>query len=1318
MRTSIFLRLLAITSLACFCLQAQVTSLSFRPVDAKYSTPLDRIIFASASPNQLHNYNAASQSDQVVSLAEAPLNLSLSPDGTHAAVAFADAVAYIDLQAGTVVQTFSGLTVGTEQVVIGNGYIYLLPNKGNGNVTSINMSSGTATAIGSEYGAGSVFDPLTKGVYTTSYDSAAQILHYDASGGAIPLYQNPTSSGRFGAPSACGQLVPSRDGSLIYTGCGTIFTASTDPTKDLIYVHSLPGLTNTSEFVVTIQAIATSDALHQVAAIPQPPIAPATLQPLADTVVDLFSTTSLNPAGQFATTPFSVGGTNYPAHGRWVFYNAASSAMYIVTQADSTANLSIDYALETVNLTNSNSCGATFASSTGNANAPGGYLSAQISASQHCVFTAASNTSWIVLSSGYYGSGNTTLTYLVRPNPSSSARSGSISLGTQTLTVTQPGAGASPNPTPLSFKPVAADYAKALDKVVMVSAAPNELHVYDPLSQSDQIVALPFIPTSLSVSRDGLRAGVGHDGWFSYVDLQAFTVLSTISIPAPITAVTVAANGYAYAFNTQAGDSSAIQLSNGTVTSFTSVGAFIARLHPSGTAIYLSSGPFSQQGYRLDISTNPSAPTYASSGPVWGGNFWLSEDGARMITSAGYSLFTSSVPSQDFGADGNLSASDYVGWAAESQIQHVTAVLEGDAITPATATNTQLEIYSDNGLQLQSQIPMPSFTVNGQNYISHGRYVFWNAAETKLFVFTEADSTSGLLSDFAEYTVSSLQSIPACSYSVSPTTLDFAPAAAPYYSFSSFVVNVTSNCNWTYSAQNENWFSAFSTTGDPVTIGSGQLTVTPTTNTGGARSATISVGNTTVTVNQAASTCTYTLSSDAKLFPLTGGSVSFTLTTDVSCLWSLQSNQPWLAVSPQSGQGSATITVTAAPSSPPSGYQYAVVNVAGSSEFFVTEQESTSPPLNFVPVTPCRVADTRNPNGTFGGPYVPANGIRTLPIPNSACNIPLYSAFAYSLNVTVVPHHGLSYLTAWPTGVSQPPVSLLNSDGRVKAVAAIVPAGTDGSVNFYATDDTELIVDINGYFEPYTISDYWFYPVTPCRIADTRNANSTFGGPGFTATETRAFPVLSSACNTPSAAKAYSLNFTAVPENQGIGYLSTWPTGQSQPVVSTLNDPTVTVVANAAIVPVGASGGINVYSSDITHLVVDTNGYFAPYSTGGAGGLNFYTVTPCRVLDTRVNWNRQPLAGTMTVQMAGNCNIPSGAAAVVVNATVVPVTSLGYLSLWPTGTAQPLVSTLNADDEVITSNMAIVPLGSGAINAYSSSGTHLILDVSGYFAPY
>ena len=365
--------------------------------------------------------------------------------------------------------------------------------------------------------------------------------------------------------------------------------------------------------------------------------------------------------------------------------------------------------------------------------------------------------------------------------------------------------------------------------------------------------------------------------------------------------------------------------------------------------------------------------------------------------------------------------------------------------------------------------------------------------------------------------------------------------------------------------------------------------------------------------------------------------------------------------------------------------------------------------LQLVPVAPCRLADTRTNHSPIQGGTSMAFNVPQL----GNCGIPSTAA-GYSLNVTVVPQGALGYLTIWPTGEDQPRVSTMNSlDGRIKANAAIVPAGYQGAVSVYASNTTDVVLDIDGYFAPVSNSTLAFYSLTPCRVADTRNPNGQLGGPYLKAAQERDFPVPASACNIPSTAQAYSLNFTAVPRVGALGYLTVWPLGQSRPTVSTLNAPTGVVTANAAIVPAGYIGNIAAYATNDTDLVIDVNGYFAP---AGAGGLSLYPTAPCRLLDTRLTGGS--FSGTIGSDVGDSvCEPPETAEAYVFNATVVPVGPLGYLSLWPNGQAQPVVSTLNASDGSITSNMAIVPTANGSIDAFASNPTQLILDMSSYFAP-
>jgi hypothetical protein len=357
-------------------------------------------------------------------------------------------------------------------------------------------------------------------------------------------------------------------------------------------------------------------------------------------------------------------------------------------------------------------------------------------------------------------------------------------------------------------------------------------------------------------------------------------------------------------------------------------------------------------------------------------------------------------------------------------------------------------------------------------------------------------------------------------------------------------------------------------------------------------------------------------------------------------------------------------------------------------------------------ITPCRLVDTRSTGGPIQG-----GSSRDFTVPQlGGCDIPATAA-AYSLNVTVAPPGPLGYLTIWPTGEAQPVTSLLNSpDGRTKANAAIVPAGDNGAVSVYVSNTTNVILDIDGYFTAPGSGTYQFYPLPPCRIVDTRSGNGGILQAGVERDYT-----IPPNCGVPSSATAYSFNVTVLPSAGGLDYLTVWPQGESQPVVSTLNDNTGTVVANAAIVPAGSNNTTAFYAhNNATNLLVDINGYFA---APGTGGFSLYPVAPCRVLDTRQN-HGQPFMGEKTVNVEGSaCAPPSNAAAYIFNATVVPPGSMPYLSLWPDGSGQPVVSTLNAFDGFITSNMAIVPTNDGSIDAYAAALTQLILDISGYFAP-
>jgi hypothetical protein len=139
-----------------------------------------------------------------------------------------------------------------------------------------------------------------------------------------------------------------------------------------------------------------------------------------------------------------------------------------------------------------------------------------------------------------------------------------------------------------------------------------------------------------------------------------------------------------------------------------------------------------------------------------------------------------------------------------------------------------------------------------------------------------------------------------------------------------------------------------------------------------------------------------------------------------------------------------------------------------------------------------------------------------------------------------------------------------------------------------------------------------------------------------------------------------------------------------------------------------------------------------------AGPYQFYSVTPCRIADTRGNGFTGPSgppalsAGSprnFPIIGAGlpsqPCGVPSDAKAAALNVTAVGPTLEGFLEIWPYNTPRPLLqSTINfAAGEPAIANGAIVPLSSDATfqislvygTATVPGSVNLILDVTGYF---
>jgi len=891
---------------------SQTVALPYNPVTAEYSNALDRIIFIAANPNQLHIFDPMTNTDVAVNLPKPPLSLSVSLDGQHAAVGHDALISYVNLSEAYLEKTLTATTT-VNSLILGNDYVYILTYSGG--TGWIQISTGATGAVGVYNGTAGRLHPSGTAIYATNDGTSPDLLD-DVNVSTGP----PTTSNTgpyWGDYAVCGGVWFSPDGHRVYTGCATAFQAAPQDTSlgliccgfgtldtkaDGLYWATLGG---TSQ----IRSLTESAALGSVAAIPYSNQY-ATPQ-VNDNQVLLYSSAYLEPAGIFQLPDFIVNSNNYQAHGQQVFYNQASTALYVVMQADASSGLLNNFAVQIFSLSDPPACTPTFNTASTTLGASGTVASIGVTAPATCIYQAASTSIWIQLISGAYGSGNGTLTFIVRPN-SGAQRTGEIKIGGQTFEVTQPAASASPNAlTPLGYSVVGADYSKALDRAVLLVANPNELHIYDPVGSSDRVVPLPKPPFSVSLAPDGLSAAVGLDGWVSIVNLPTAAIRSTIQVFTDVHTILLAAHGYLYAYPQRTWASLfSVPIATGSIEY---ANAIYNGRYPQ---LYVDGNSFYTEGSKWDISQGPATIINEN---LSGGcaPFWLTEDGARMITACGKAYTTSPVPAQDLQYNGSFSNAASIQWAAESVNWHSTAVIPSNGYTTTGTADTYLQMYGDAYLGYAGDLPLPVFSVGSSPYPGHGRYVFWNEAEDSLIVLEQADSTANLLADYGA-TVYPVTTLPqGCSYSLGTGSASF----DSYGGLNTVSVTTGSACTWD-AVSGASWITVNS---GAIGFGSNTVGYTVALNTGASsRMGTLTVAGNAYTVTQSGSPSPVPAPTPAGVGPGagSGSTQTFTFTFEDSNGYTDFSVVNVLINSALDGIGACYVAF--APASATSGYLYLV----------------------------------------------------------------------------------------------------------------------------------------------------------------------------------------------------------------------------------------------------------------------------------------------------------------------------------------------------------------------------------------------------------
>ncbi len=423
------------------------------------------------------------------------------------------------------------------------------------------------------------------------------------------------------------------------------------------------------------------------------------------------------------------------------------------------------------------------------------------------------------------------------------------------------------------------------------------------------------------------------------------------------------------------------------------------------------------------------------------------------------------------------------------------------------------------------------------------------------------------------------------------------------------------------------------------------------------------------------------------------------------------------------------LTITVTDPAPPTTTTTTTTTTAPTTTTTTTGSSNASEPppppatgTDHVALTPARLADTRPDGQTIDGLFA-GTGTRqrgsTLELLVAGRGGVAPDAAAVALNVTVADPSGGGFVTVYPCGAARPTASNLNfRAGSVVPNAVIAKVGVDGKVCVFASNDTQLVVDVNGYFPVNST----LHSINPARVLDTRDGSTTIDGlqqgAGIPAGGSITPVQIGGRVSVPTDATAVILNVT-VTEAERPGFVTVYPCGTPVPMASNINYITGSTVANLVVSKVGAAGAVCVFSSSATHLVVDIDGYFPAVTS-------YRSLDPARLLETRpglttidgrfVGAGIRP-AGTVTeLQVANRGGVPAGASTVVLNVTVTEATQSGYLTVYPCGIAPPLASNLNYSINSTTAVAVIAEVSSdGTVCILNSGATQLVVDVNGYF---
>jgi hypothetical protein len=346
-------------------------------------------------------------------------------------------------------------------------------------------------------------------------------------------------------------------------------------------------------------------------------------------------------------------------------------------------------------------------------------------------------------------------------------------------------------------------------------------------------------------------------------------------------------------------------------------------------------------------------------------------------------------------------------------------------------------------------------------------------------------------------------------------------------------------------------------------------------------------------------------------------------------------------------------------------------------------------------LTPARILDTRTGSGApgAGSTLTTSSESINVSVVGGTTGVPA-SATAVALNVAVTNTTAPSFITAFPTGVTQPGTASQNFvAGETLSSQVVAGVGTGGDVTIANhAGNADIVVDVDGYFTAAggTGSLLTVLP-TPVRLQDTRASGNILTGSGGIAGGASTTAVVQGAGAT---AGVLSVADVATPGDGN--FLTAYPTGGATPLAATVNyvpgDP-YNIVENAAYATTGTGGSVSVLNgpsnASPANVVVDEDGYFSAASTPVNGTSVALSATPTSVVAngatsalvaTVTNATTGPVSGdTVTFSSTGVCGTiapasGSSSATGTVDATYTSSSSAGNCTITATESANGAAS--------------------------------------------